>query len=200
MKSKINQNSSEGFISSAELEEFKRVGHVSDAHGLHGDLLILSPSKEYAWAGELEEVILVSKDIQKKFSVEKSSLHKHFLRLKLGGIEDRTQAEAYKKSDFYIPKDLMISEDGETIYLEEILNFSVQSPSGEALGTVEDFSSNSVQDLLIVRNQRGQFEIPFVEDFIIDIDFEKKSMVLDLPQGLMGEVVDDEQDGQEDDE
>ncbi|MCB0412562.1 MAG: ribosome maturation factor RimM, partial [Bdellovibrionales bacterium] len=61
----------------------------------------------------------------------------------------------------------------------------VSSPKGELLGTVVDFSSNGAQDLLVIENSDLRFEAPLVEAYICDMNFEKKALVLDLPEGLI---------------
>ncbi|MGZ5279811.1 MAG: ribosome maturation factor RimM, partial [Pseudobdellovibrionaceae bacterium] len=86
---------------------------------------------------------------------------------------------------FSIPEDLLESEEGDTIYLSEIQNFSIVNTQGEELGYISGFSSNVAQDLLIVEKKSGgQAEIPFVEDFIVKIHFEEKKIEMNLPEGI----------------
>ncbi len=167
---------------------FKKVGKIKDAHGLRGDLSVLIFSKDTSWMKELETFALSdsenSKDFQ-IFSVEKAKAFKDGLILKAENIADRTQAENLKGKLFFIPEELLISEEGETIYLSEIDGFEIQNPQGEVLGKIVGFTTNMAQDLLIVeKSQGGQAEIPFVENFIVKIDFEKKTLCLDLPEGI----------------
>ena len=91
-----------------------------------------------------------------------------------------------KGQGFYIPDELLISEPGETIFLGEILGFQLRGPDGQVLGEVVDFSSNGLQDLLVVKGPGGKkSDVPFVDDFIVELNFDEKFLVMDLPEGLL---------------
>lgn len=164
----------------------KKIGHVKDAHGLRGELIIHVPAADITWANSLSSVSLQdpSTSAIQIFSLESCKPHKSGLRLKLKEISDRTQAEQYRGWGFLIAEDLLVSQPGETIFLAEILNFEVKQASGESWGIITGFSTNGVQDLLQIQNQKGVFEAPFVADFIVDIDFKNKVVTMNLPEGL----------------
>jgi 16S rRNA processing protein RimM len=168
--------------------EMKLVGKIKDAHGLRGELYVLVFSGEVSWLKKLTTLELRPKGASEgiRYSVEKVKPFKQGLILKVPEITDRTQAEAVKGQDFYIPSDLMISKPGETIFLNEILGFAVKNIAYETIGEVTGFSSNGAQDLLIVETTgKKNVEIPFVEAFIKKIDFKHKTIVMDLPEGLL---------------
>ena len=81
----------------------------------------------------------------------------------------------------------MVSIRGETIFLHEILNFSLISEKNEVLGQISGFSSNGVQDLLIVKNQSGEHMVPFVAPWIMDLNFKDHTVQMNLPPGLLGD-------------
>lgn len=175
--------------------EMKLVGKVKDAHGLRGELYILVFSGDVSWLKKLTHLELRSKNAADGVAheVEKVKPFKQGFILKVPSIGDRNQAEAVKGHEFYIPADLLVSQPGETIFLNEILGFMVKNVDQENIGPVEGFSSNGAQDLLVVTKQSAdgssaahkKVEIPFVEAFIKKIDFKHKTIVMDLPEGLL---------------
>lgn len=161
--------------------EWKQVGKIKDAHSLKGEMFALIFSKDISWAEELEECQIGSQT----YKIQRWKPYKEGLLLKVVGVEDRTAAEKLKGQMFSIPQDLLESEQGETIFLSEILDFQIIDPSGKVLGKISGFSNNVAQDLLIVEKaDGGQAEIPFVEDFIVEIDFDNKKIEMDLPEGI----------------
>ena len=36
-----------------------------------------------------------------------------------------------------------------------------------------------------LKNKNGEFEVPLVEDFIVEIKFDEKIIIMDLPEGLI---------------
>lgn len=166
----------------------KCIGKVKEAHGLRGELYVLIFSGDTSWIDSLKDfqLLLPSEDVAREFQVKKVKSHKKGIIISASEIADRTAAEKLVGSQFLVSEDLFISKKGETIYLSEILNFSLVDEKNEKLGEVAGFSSNGVQDLLIIRNQEGEHLVPFVAPWIIDMDFNSKSLKMSLPEGLLG--------------
>ncbi|WP_413291416.1 ribosome maturation factor RimM [Bdellovibrio sp. HCB337] len=167
--------------------EMKLVGKVKDAHGLRGELYILVFAGEASWIKKLKNFELRSPRTEESVAhtVEKIKPFKQGFILKTPLLNDRNAAEAVKGFEFHIPADIFVSKPGETIYLNEILNFVVKNPAQDTIGTIKAFSSNGAQDLLVVETKKGKVEIPFVEAFIKKIDFKHQSVVMDLPEGIL---------------
>ncbi|MEK6773996.1 MAG: ribosome maturation factor RimM [Bdellovibrionota bacterium] len=167
----------------------KLVGKVKDAHGLRGDLYVLIFSGDVSWADHLKTFQLQAESASefKSFNVKKIKPNKKGIIISSPEILDRTQAEALKGSLFFISEELLISKKGETIFLSEILNFSLISEKNEILGHISGFSSNGSQDLLIVKNQSGEHMVPFVAPWIVDLNFKNQTLQMNLPPGLLGD-------------
>lgn len=184
-------------MTNKETEQVIRVGRVKDAHGIKGEIFITLFAGEAEWLNKLVELHLVSEAGEiKRYSIKSARLHKKGLIVKTGEIRDRNEAESLKGWFLEIPSDYLVSEPGESIYLHEIHGFQVFVKGKGKVGSIEGFSSNSVQDLLVVKTVQGEFEIPFVEPFVDRIEYESKEIHLDLPEGLLG---DSDDDGHDDD-
>lgn len=167
--------------------EMKLIGKVKDAHGLRGEIYVLVFSGDIAWIKKLKTFELRSSRTEEVVvhTVEKIKPFKQGFILKAPLLNDRNAAEAVKGFEFFISADIFVSNPGETIYLNEILNFVVKNPAQENIGIIKAFSSNGAQDLLVVETTKGKVEIPFVEAFIKKIDFKHQSVVMDLPEGIL---------------
>ena len=168
----------------------KLVGKVREAHGLKGDLYIHVPSGDISWMSRLQKFYLKSKNQMDaealEFNVERMKPFKTGLIVKAQEVTDRNGSEVLKAYEFLIDDDLLVSKEGEEIYLGEILNFKLKNPQQDVLGTIVGFGSNGVQDLLIVETLNNKkSEVPFVDAFIKKIDFKHESVVMDLPEGLL---------------
>ena len=165
----------------------KLVGKVREAHGLKGDLYVVIFSGEISWAKRMKTFALKAKnsDEMTTFNVERTKPFKKGLIVKAAEIKDRTAAEGIEHMEFFIDDELMVSKPGETIFLNEILNFKLKDPEQNTLGEIVGFSSNGVQDLLVVSYAGDKkAEVPFVDAFIKKIDFKHQTVVMDLPEGL----------------
>ncbi len=177
----------------SEKDTFLIVGYVQDAHGIKGEVFVrLNAGKAEEWLSDLK--IARFKRTARAKSTLKHSLeykilrtreHKDGLVLQLEGMVDRNQAEALIGYEFEIPQNFLESEAGESIYLREVLGFQVTDAQLGELGPVLSFSSNGVQDLLVLERGGQEVLIPFIEPFITKMDFANKRIEMNLPEGLM---------------
>lgn len=164
---------------------FQKVGKIKDAHGLKGEVYVLVFSHDTSWQKQLKIARIDSLNNESKtLKVERSKPHKEGLIIKFETVDDRNQSEAIKGWSFSIPEENLISEEGETIYLKEVLNFQVYLKD-QPVGSVKSFSSNGMQDLLVIQGGERSFEVPFVSDFILKIDFKANKLFMDFPEDLM---------------
>lgn len=173
--------------------KYWKVGKVTGAQGVRGEIFVLIFSGEAAWLEKLDEALFGgetwSGSAEHKIKVLRKRLHNKQggtgLILQLEGVSDRDQAEELLKGKFlYIPDDFLQSEPGEQPYLREFLDLKVLTPSGEEVGRIKGFNDNGVQDLLEVHSASGQtYLIPLVWDWIVNRDAE--ALVMDLPEGLL---------------
>lgn len=161
-------------------------GWVKDAHGLKGHLYIQVYSQELDWADSFDILHLYKEKTgeQVSFEVKEFSPFKEGFRVKVDELVDRTAAEPYKGFHFLIPEEWLEADEGEQVFLAQLKGFEVLD-KGTPIGVVEDFATNTVQDLLVV----GDDLIPLIDEFLIEIDYDKKQIKMKLPPGLIGSSV-----------
>lgn len=170
---------------SSQQNNLKSVGKVMDAHGIRGDIYCLVFSGDVSWINKIKKLNLKGNTEIESFDIKKIKPFKRGFIATLEGFNDRNKAEEYKGAELWVESDLFVSEDGEALYLSEILNFELYDEKLGLVGTVQNFSSNTVQDLLVVEKDGAKFEIPFVEEFVVNMDFENQKILMNLPEGLL---------------
>jgi 16S rRNA processing protein RimM len=179
---------------------FKCVGRVKDAQGLKGEIYVRLFAGQADWLEQLQKearvflsapaATLAEQDVvtgePQVWPLENVRRHKEGLVIKLATLSDRTAAEAMKGMQLLIPKSFLESQPGETVYLNELLNFQVVDATLGTVGTIDGFSSNGPQDLLVVKDPTGREHlIPLVKPFIEKMDFANKKIFMNLPPGLL---------------
>ncbi len=166
--------------------KFARVGWVKDAHGLRGELYVRLQAKSADWLTDNLTLRLQKEGAEAfDFAVEKAKPFKDGLIVKLEDMKDRTAAERWKGAQVSIPSELLVAEPGERVFLDQLLGFQVLD-GGVSVGEVVGFSSNGPQDLLNVRRIDGREAlVPLVDDYLEELDFEKKEIHMTLPPGLL---------------
>ena len=106
--------------------------------------------------------------------------------LKLDGITDRNLAESFEGAVFQVPQGLFeTTESSEDFYLLQLKDFDLIDQEQKLRGKVSAFGNNGAQDLLVIRTAEGnEFEVPYVESWIKQLDFTEKKIVMNLPDGI----------------
>lgn len=174
-----------------------KVGKIRDAHGMKGELFLISFARDIAWLNQLSEITLEGAapkktgkhELERKtFKIQSFKPHKKGAILRLEGITHRTDAEYLIGYMVEVPFEKLTSQKGESIFLVEIEGFEVFD--GERrLGPIVGFSSNNAQDLLIVEGAQ-KYEIPLIPEFLEEIVWGEKKLRMKLPPGLVENVQD----------
>ena len=169
-RSLTKKNNSPGFL---------KIGRVTRVHGLKGEIFVslFAPQKSLP-----SLVVGQFVQIKEDYEVKGASSHKQGMIIRLKGVEFKAQATPLIGYDFYAPKELFSSEQGEEIYLCEVLNFEVVDKTRGYLGKIQGFSDNGAQDLMLVQKEVStKLEIPFIKEFLVHISFESQKIQVDLP-------------------
>lgn len=84
---------------------------------------------------------------------------------------------------------MLLEEDLVTLeknnyYIFQIVGCSVVKRDGEKIGTVKDLWLIKDNNLLVVAKGRKEILIPFTKSICLDINPERKEIIVDLPEGL----------------
>ena len=163
------------------------VGFIKKPHGVKGECLVVLYTGQAPWCQKPLKVLRIKTKSKETHDLKVFSLRHHHKGLIVLFENFKSPQEIEHKlkgATVYIPKDLLKSKPGETIYLLEVLHFQVLNDK-KPLGQIVDFSSNGAQDLLVIEHCKKKYEIPFVEDFLDRIDFDSKKVFMKLPEGLV---------------
>ncbi len=93
---------------------------------------------------------------------------------------DATSAEKYVGATFFAPREALDVSEGE--YLDvDLVGCNVVNEAGKQYGTVSGVEHYPASDMLIV----GKHMLPMVGAFIKTVDTAKKTIVVDVPPGLL---------------
>jgi len=173
-----------------EFEGFYCVGWVHSAHGIRGELFLRLHAEQADWLDEIDEIALAPRNVASPklqiFSIQTLREHKNGLIAKLHDLVDRNASELLRGHSVYIRENALSAKPGERIFLAQVQGFTLVDQEGVTRGRVVDFATNSAQDLLVVAQGEGRADalVPFIDEFLVSIDFEKHNIFMQLPPGL----------------
>ncbi|MFV0634806.1 ribosome maturation factor RimM [Demequina sp.] len=104
--------------------------------------------------------------------------------LRFDEITHRDAAEAARGVELVLDGDE--SDEDDAWYVHELVGLTAVRPDGEHVGEVVDLLSMPAQDLLVVKQPGGhRAMIPFVEEFVPEVDIEAGTVIVTPPYGLL---------------
>jgi len=165
---------------------FITIGKITKPHGLKGEVVVsLSCYQEQISKTLAQQTAHIqSTNIKLELPIIRAKLlpKKHII-LQLDTIENIEQAKPLKDALLSVPKSLFSSKKGAEIYLCEVKDFVVKDQQRGQLGKIFAFSSNGAQDTLLIQSKSNkEIQIPFIKTFVIQVDFNSKTVHVNLPR------------------
>lgn len=160
--------------------ELIELAAVVRAHGLRGELLLKPFNPDSTLLGEVTHVFLKARDGSvQRYEVESARPHSAAQLLSLKGVRSRDAGDALRGSLVCVTRaDLPQPEEGEH-YLVDLVGFSVRDAQGQARGKVEDVIEYPSVVCFVVASEEGTREVPNLPRYVLEIDAQAKTIVVD---------------------
>ena len=184
VKQHIHQKSS----SFHKTEDLIQLGVVAQAHGIYGEIRVhlFNPDSESLW--DAEDLLIRRKGSKKieRVVIEDVRGHTKGILLALEGCMTRTEAEALRGSEIFLPHKELPELEEDEFYFHELEGLPVfDANSGEQLGKVLRVTPSYGQNLLTFKHQDRECFVPIVNEFIPVIDVENKRIEINVIPGLL---------------
>ena len=173
------------------------IGRIGRAHGVRGDLFV-EPMTDEPDHRYKDGTVLMTSD-NTTLTVVTSKWHSGRFVVHFVGVDDRTSAEALRGQTLTIDVDpTELPEDPDEFYDHQLVGLKVLLEDGSLVGVINEVIHLPSQDLLSVkRDGDSEALIPFVLEFVPEIDLVARTVTITPPPGLLNEleaiVVRDEQ-------
>lgn len=159
-----------------------KIGKIVNTVGLKGEVKVYN----YSDSIEIYETIESIYVEDRLTVIENVRAQKNMVILKLEGTDDRNAAEAFRGKELYITDDDLPELPEGQYYVRDLIGMSVTEEDGNLLGHVTDVLQNTAQDIFEVESENGKkLLIPKVDQFVLDIDAEKREITVRLIEGML---------------
>lgn len=159
-----------------------KIGKIVNTVGLKGEVKVCN----YSDSIEIYETIESIYVEDRLTVIENVRAQKNMVILKLEGADDRNAAEALRGKELYITEDDLPELPEGQYYVRDLIGMSVTEEDGNMLGHVTDVLQNTAQDIFEVESENGKkLLIPKVDQFVLDIDAEKREITVRLIEGML---------------
>lgn len=156
--------------------EYLYLGKIVNTHGIKGEIRILSDFKYKSDVFKIGNNLYIGKNKIQEV-INSYRVHKDYDMVTLKGINDINDVLKYKGLDVYINREEF---NFEGIIYEDLIGMEVYSKD-KLIGIVDDIIKSSAHPILKV----GKNMIPFVDEFILNVDNDKKRIDINEIEGLI---------------
>lgn len=172
-------------------EGYMAVGLITTAHGLRGEVKVeLHTDFPERFAPGV--VVYLGESLEKA-TISAARPHQGQMLLQFQGIEDRTAADELRGTWLFIPDDEAVALEEDTFFVHDIIGLSVQTASGQLLGTVEEVLFTGANEVYVVATPdepgepRREILLPAIADVIKEVDLDQGILTVELLPGLLDE-------------
>ena len=163
-----------------------KLGHVTGAHGLSGDLRVHLDNADSEWLCVRREVQWVSPDggvSSRAMKVRKGPGGRWLARV--DGVTDRTAAEAMRGSVFRARREEMPSLDSDEYYLVDVVGM-IAYCGQQTLGKVVAVHTHGPVEVFEIKGMGDTWFVPSLKSHVADIDPDERR--LEIVDGMAGEL------------
>ena len=160
------------------------LGKIVSKFSFKGEILLKLDSDEIDFK-KLKTIFLEIDGAIVPYSIDNIKLHKSsLLRIRFENINNEEKENKIIKIKTYLPIKDLPKLNGNKFYYHEITNFMVLDLTLGEIGKVLKVNDQTSQPIIVVINNNSEIMIPLVDDFLIDINRDKKTLTFNLPEGL----------------
>jgi 16S rRNA processing protein RimM len=175
--------------SDGESQEFLRlvVGRIGRAHGIKGEATVEVRTDDPELRFAPGAVLLTDPPERGPLTVRSGRVQGGRLVLSFEGVPNRNAVELLRNTMLVAEVDpTELPDDPDEYYDHQLEGLAVRSVDGVELGVVEQMVHGPAQDLFVIRRpDGGELLLPFIAEFVPEVDLEDGVVLVDPPEGLL---------------
>ena len=158
-----------------------KIAKVVGVHGLNGEV------KTFPYTDDLSKFKVYKKIYidDEELHIESQKIASKFIVLKLKGFDSIDDVKKFINKDIFINKADRPSLEEGNYYISDLINLEVYDEAEEFIGIIKDIMTTSANDVLVIDHNGKEAMIPFVKEFIKDVDIANKKIKVKLIEGIL---------------
>ena len=139
------------------MEDLLRVGVISSAHGIKGEVNVFPTTDEPEMFAHWKTLRLVEKKQSRLIHVRGAKYFKNMVILSLEEIADRNQAELLRQAELYITRDQATPCGENENFITDLIGLRVVDENKEELGKCTDVFQTGANDVYEIELLDGMY-------------------------------------------
>lgn len=168
------------------MEEYLRVGVISNTHGVRGEVKIFPTTDDISRFKKLKQCVIDVGREQIAVEVESCKFFKQTPILKFKSIDTLNDVERYKGKDLLVSREHAVKLKKNEFFIVDLIGLQVVSDEGQDIGVLTDVLQTGANDVFVVETGEGdEVLIPYIEQCVPEIRPETGKVTVHLLPGLL---------------
>lgn len=161
------------------------IGVITEKRGFSGEMYVselISERIDLPINTDVE--IGYSPNFTRKFQLTHWKSGKRTAKIRLDGINSDEKTRQFMEMGIFVNEDVLKQSNPTTTFSHELVGLKVyDAENGNEIGVISDFLTLPANDVIVIDRGQRILSLPFVEEFISDIDIKNGKIILNLPDG-----------------
>jgi 16S rRNA processing protein RimM len=162
------------------------VGYVARVHGLQGELAVRTFDRQSEALSSVRRIVVrLRSGEERDMAVESARRASDATLVSLAGVTSRSAAEAFKGATVLVHREDLPPPAAGEWFQGDLVGLEARTPDGTALGRVtEIWNTGPVPNLVIEGTGSEPLVVPFVDEFVPEVDVKAGVLVVRPPEML----------------
>ena len=143
-------------------------GQIVSTHGVKGEVRVNPWCDSPSFLTKFKKFYLDEKG-EKEIKVISSRPANNVVLMKLEGINDINEAQKMRNTIIYISRE--DADIGDRYFIKELIGCKIYDAETKSLlGEVEDVTNAPANDVWHIKNEKGTYLVPAIDDVIVSVD------------------------------
>ena len=164
-------------------DEVYKIGKLGKAHGIKGEVSMFVDDDVFDRVDaeylilELDGIMVPFFMKEYRFKTDETAL------IKFEGIDTQERARELTGADVFFPREMAESEEGDELSYAQLVGYTlINANDGKDVGEIAYIDEQTINIMFELTDGRL---IPASEELITDIDTEKKTITLNIAEGIL---------------
>lgn len=166
-------------------EELISIGQIIKPHGIHGELSftftddVFDRTDSPYFVCEMDGIFVPFFIDEYRFRSENGAL------LKFKNITTEEQAKQFIKKEIFFPKANLPEGEEPEMASDYFIGYTVIDKNSGEIGVIKEIDDSTINVLFVVKYKKEELYIPASDEYVCEIDEVEKTILMDLPEGLL---------------
>jgi 16S rRNA processing protein RimM len=161
------------------------LGVITEKRGFKGEMYVSELiSERIDLPPEIDVQIGYSSKFTRKYKLVYWKSGKRTAKVRIDGINSDEMTKPLMEMGIFVDEEVLKESNPETTFTHELIGLeAIEYKSGEIIGKVCDMLFLPANDVIVIDKGKTLLSLPFIEQFIADIDLDKGKIKFILPDG-----------------